>query len=90
MMDADEVRRLNQAGWDLRVAEGDVWTLPVSHEEIERSRLGDWSIVLTPNKLRTPRLVWRCGRQGYPLAFASGGGQQAADPGGGRRQGHGL
>jgi SAM-dependent methyltransferase len=75
MMDANEVRKLNQAGWDLRVAEGDVWTQPVSAEEIQRARLGDWSILLTPNK-PVPR-DWFGDVVGKDiLCLASGGGQQ--------------
>ncbi len=59
----------------MRVAEGDVWTLPVSPEEIERARFGDWSIVLTPNK-PVPR-DWFGDVAGKTiLCLASGGGQQ--------------
>jgi hypothetical protein len=46
----DRILKLNQQGWDLRVEENDVWTLPVSSEEIDRARLGDWSLILTPNR----------------------------------------
>ena len=74
-MNADEVRKLNQAGWDLRVAEGDVWTLPVSSEETRRARLGDWSVVLTPNK-PVPRDWFGDVADKHILCLASGGGQQ--------------
>ena len=42
-MPVEEVRRLNQDGWDRRVAEGDVWTRPVSARETDRARSGDWA-----------------------------------------------
>ena len=74
-MDADDVRRINQGGWDRRVGEGDVWTRPVSTEEIRRARQGDWSIVLTPN-IPVPR-DWFGEVAGKDiLCLASGGGQQ--------------
>ena len=74
-MNSDEVRRINQEGWDRRVEEGDVWTLPVSSEEIARARHGDWAVVLTPNK-PVPR-DWFGDIAGRDiLCLASGGGQQ--------------
>jgi SAM-dependent methyltransferase len=74
-MRLDEVGRLNQQGWDRRVAEKDVWTQPVSPEEIARARLGDWSIVLTPNK-PVPRDWLGEVLDRDILCLASGGGQQ--------------
>jgi SAM-dependent methyltransferase len=74
-MNPDEVRRINQEGWDRRVEEGDVWTLPVSPEEVARARQGDWAVVLTPNK-PVPR-EWFGDIAGRNiLCLASGGGQQ--------------
>ena len=72
----EDILRLNQLGWDLRVEEQDVWTRPVSPEQIERARLGDWSLVLTPNR-PVPRNWFGevIGRD--ILCLASGGGQQA-------------
>ena len=46
----DDIREINRAGWNRRVAEGDMWTIPISPEEIARARQGDWSVVLTPIK----------------------------------------
>jgi SAM-dependent methyltransferase len=74
-MRLDEVGKLNQEGWDRRVAEKDVWTQPVSPEEIARARLGDWSIVLTPNK-PVPRDWFGAVADKDILCLASGGGQQ--------------
>ena len=74
-MRVEEVAALNQAGWDRRVEEEDVWTLPVSPEEVSRARQGDWSVVLTPNK-PVPR-DWFGEVAGRDiLCLASGGGQQ--------------
>ena len=74
-MNPDDVLRINSEGWDRRVAEGDVWTVPVSSEEIARARQGDWAVVLTPNK-PVPRR-WFGDVVGRDiLCLASGGGQQ--------------
>ena len=70
-----DVQALNQDGWDRRVEDGDIWTLPVSAEAIARARLDDWSVVLTPNK-PVPR-DWFGAIAGKDiLCLASGGGQQ--------------
>jgi SAM-dependent methyltransferase len=74
-MRIEEVGQVNADGWDARVAEGDVWTVPVSAEEIARARAGDWSGVLTPN-IPVPR-EWFGEIAGKDvLCLASGGGQQ--------------
>lgn len=70
-----DVREINRAGWNARVAEGDMWSLPVSSEQIARARQGDWSLVLTPLK-PVPR-DWFGDISGKDvLGLASGGGQQ--------------
>ena len=74
-MNPDEVRRINREGWDRRVEEGDVWTVPVSPEEIARARGGDWAVVLTPNK-PVPRDWFGVVGGRDILCLASGGGQQ--------------
>lgn len=74
-MNPDEVRRINSKGWDRRVEEGDVWTVPVSADVIARARRGEWAVVLTPNK-PVPR-TWFGEIAGKEvLCLASGGGQQ--------------
>ena len=40
----------NSQIWDKRSENSDVWSIPVSKEEVERAREGEWSIVLTPTK----------------------------------------
>ena len=69
------VGQINQAGWDRRVSEGDVWTRPVSAEAVSSARLGNWSVFLTPN-IAVPR-GWFGDVAGRDvLCLASGGGQQ--------------
>lgn len=71
----EDILRLNQRGWDLRVEEQDVWTRPVSSEQIHRARRGDWSLILTPNR-PVPR-DWFGDVTGRDiLCLESGGGQQ--------------
>lgn len=74
-MRMEEVGRLNQDGWDRRVAEGDVWTRPVSAQETDRARCGDWAVVLTPNKAVPRDWLGEVARKDI-LCLASGGGQQ--------------
>ena len=74
-MNPDDVRRINQEGWDRRVEEGDVWTVPVTPEEIARARRGDWAVVLTPNKPVPPDWFGDIAGRDI-LCLASGGGQQ--------------
>ena len=45
---ADDIVAYNRAAWDGLVQKNDRWTVPVSAEEIERARGGDWRILLTP------------------------------------------
>ncbi|MEQ8273330.1 MAG: class I SAM-dependent methyltransferase [Deltaproteobacteria bacterium] len=75
-MSDDDARRYNQQAWDQQVEDGNEWTLPVSTEEINRAREGDWSVVLTPN-IPVPREWFPPDMSGVRiLALASGGGQQ--------------
>ncbi len=71
----EDVRAINRAGWNARVAQGDMWSIPVSPEEITRARSGDWSVVLTPKK-PVPQ-DWFGEISGKDLlGLASAGGQQ--------------
>ncbi|MGX2993428.1 class I SAM-dependent methyltransferase [Streptomyces sp. JNUCC 64] len=66
----------NRAAWDKYAQEGDEWTLPVSTEEVERARTGDWSIVLIGNE-PVDRSWLPTDLTGKDvLCLASGGGQQ--------------
>ena len=70
------VQEYNSAAWD-KLAENEIeWSVPVTSEEIERARRGDWEVVLTPLK-SVPR-EWFGDVEGKDvLCLASGGGQQA-------------
>lgn len=67
----------NRLAWDRQSRAGtNRWCQPVSHEEIQAARRGEWSIVLTPNK-KVPS-AWFGDVKGQAiLCLASGGGQQA-------------
>lgn len=45
-----DVRDHNRKAWNQSVAEGNRWTLPVSREEVDRARQGDFEILLTPTR----------------------------------------
>lgn len=69
----------NKRAWDRQVESGEnIWTIPVSSEQITAARRGEWSIVLTEQK-KVPASWF----PKYPflydldvLCLASGGGQQ--------------
>ncbi len=66
----------NSVIWDKRSENGDIWSIPVSSEEIEEARKGNWKIVLTPQKA-VPRDWFPEDMTGKKiLCLASGGGQQ--------------
>jgi SAM-dependent methyltransferase len=70
-----DIRDYNRKAWNRQVEEGNEWTKPVSHEEIELARRGEWKIVLTP--LRPVPQDWFPPTRGLRvLCLASGGGQQ--------------
>ena len=46
----DDVVQRNKKAWNAQVEEKNQWTLPVSSEEVDRARRGDWSVILTPTK----------------------------------------
>lgn len=70
-----DIVKHNRSAWDNYVDKNDRWTIPVTVEEIENVRNGNWGIVLTPNK--TVPLNWFPELKGLKiLGLASGGGQQ--------------
>ena len=70
-----DILKHNQKAWDAEVQKGNEWTKPVSSEEIELARNGEWKIVLTPTKA-VPK-DWYPELKGTKvLCLASGGGQQ--------------
>ena len=71
-----EIRSHNRQAWDRQVEWGtNPWTIPVSPEEIQAARRGEWSIYLTP--IKTLPRDWLPALPGKQvLCLASGGGQQ--------------
>lgn len=66
----------NRRVWDERAENNDKWSIPVTAEQTDRARKGDWSIVLTPTKA-VPRNWFPDNLQGKKvLCLAGGGGQQ--------------
>ena len=66
----------NSRIWDERSENEDQWSIPVSTQEIDEARKGNWSIVLTPSK-PVPRDWFPDDMTGKKiLCLASGGGQQ--------------
>lgn len=71
-----DVVKYNSGAWDAEVERGSEWARPVTAEEIERARAGDFSIILTPLK-PVPREWFPTELRGLDtLCLASGGGQQ--------------
>lgn len=71
-----DVVQHNREAWNNYVRQGIRWSVPVSPEEIERARGGDWKIILTPNK-GVPREWFGEIAGKRVLCLASAGGQQA-------------
>ena len=66
----------NSKIWDEKSRNQNEWSIPVTSEQIEKARKGDWSIVLTPAK-PVPSNWFPKQLQGKKvLCLASGGGQQ--------------
>lgn len=70
------VQEYNSAAWD-KLADNEIeWSVPVTTEQIERARRGDWKVILTPLK-SVPREWFGDVKGKDVLCLASGGGQQA-------------
>ncbi|MFH7010962.1 methyltransferase domain-containing protein [Flavobacterium sp. FlaQc-52] len=70
-----DIVKHNKLAWDNYVDKKDRWTIPVSDQELENVKNGNWSIVLTPKKA-VPK-NWFPTLKGLKiLGLASGGGQQ--------------
>jgi len=71
-----EYIKQNEKAWDKYADEEQMWSQPVSKEEIEAARNGEWGIVLTPVK-KIPREWFPESLENLNiLCLASGGGQQ--------------
>lgn len=70
-----DIRKQNEIAWNNEVKIGNKWTLPISSEEVEMAKKGDYTLLLTPTK-PIPK-EWIGNIKGKKvLCLASGGGQQ--------------
>lgn len=68
-------QEINSHTWDNWVEGGIQWGIPVSHQEVEKARKGQWEVYLTPCRA-VPRRWFPCLSGAKVLGLASGGGQQ--------------
>jgi SAM-dependent methyltransferase len=70
-----DILKHNRKAWNSKVEKANEWTKPVSVEEVDRAKKGDWKIILTPTK--SVPISWYPELKGADvLCLASGGGQQ--------------
>lgn len=75
MIDRSNYTQINSSTWDAWVDGGIDWSIPVSHEELEEAKRGNWGIYLSAS--RTVPHDWFPNLAGARvLGLASGGGQQ--------------
>ncbi len=70
-----DVRTYNREAWNRQVEQGNEWTRPVTSEQVEAARRGEWSVLLTETK-PVPREWFGDIAHRDMLCLASGGGQQ--------------
>ena len=70
-----DIRKHNRKAWNKQVDEGNIWTVPVSPQEVAAARQGKWNLLLTPTK-PVPRSWYPNLLGSKVLCLASGGGQQ--------------
>jgi SAM-dependent methyltransferase len=70
-----DIRSFNRNAWDRQVEQGNMWTKPVSSEEVAAARRGEWKVVLTPTKPVPAEWFGPVAGRDV-LCLASGGGQQ--------------
>ncbi len=75
MSGSRDILDFNRRAWDRQVERRNLWTVPVTPEEIARARLGEWRIVLTPTK-PVPADWFPPLAGANVLCLAGGGGQQ--------------
>lgn len=70
-----DILKHNSIAWDNEVKNKNKWTIPVTSEEVENAKNGEYKLLLTPTKA-VPR-EWTSNLRGKNvLCLASGGGQQ--------------
>ncbi len=71
-----DILSYNRKAWDKQVESGNPWTVPVTSEQVDAARHGEWQVLLTPTK-PVPRTWFPPELNGANLlCLASGGGQQ--------------
>jgi SAM-dependent methyltransferase len=71
-----DIRNYNRQAWNKQVEKENMWTVPVTPDEIEAARQGEWEIIVTPDKA-VPRSWYPNPFAGCDLlGLACGGGQQ--------------
>lgn len=70
-----DIIEYNRKAWDQQVENGNCWTVPVTSEQTQQARDGNWHIVLTPT-IQVPQAWFGEVRGKDILLLASGGGQQ--------------
>lgn len=70
-----DVTQHNRHSWNEHAKNGSEWSVPVSAEEVARARVGEWKVILTPNKAVPADWFGELAGQDV-LGLASGGGQQ--------------
>lgn len=71
-----DILSFNRDAWNKQVENGNPWTVPVTPEQVQAARQGEWSILLTPT-IPVPRKWFPAELQGADiLCLACGGGQQ--------------
>ncbi len=64
----------NRKAWDKEVSNGNVWTIPVTSEEVANAKNGEYKLVLTPTKSVPKEWIGDI-KNKKVLCLASGGGQ---------------
>lgn len=47
-MNEKKYTQINAEAWDQWASNGCEWSVPVTHEELQRARNGEWGVYLTP------------------------------------------
>ncbi len=66
---------INSKAWDFWSEDGCEWSIPISHDEYEKAKSGEWGVLLTPC-IKVPHQWFGDLRDKKLLGLASGGGQQ--------------
>ncbi len=71
-----DILSFNRKAWDKQVENGIIWTIPVTTEQVDAARHGEWQVLLTPT-IAVPLSWFPAELKGADvLCLASGGGQQ--------------